>query len=187
MGDSCCAPHSLGALAADVEAELGVAVVSIDTGGGRGAALDVASGFVGSVDAHVAAACASLAGDARLTAGFNAVGFSQGGLFLRALAQRCPSLPLRTLVTLGAPHRGVAAPPACPPPTAATPPTRTLCGSVEAALAAAAYAPGVKDVIIQAQYFKDPARLPAYTAARTFVADVNNEGALVTLVGMRGQ
>lgn len=174
MGDSCCAPHSLGGLAADVEAALNVPVVSIDSGGGRGAALDVASGFIGSVDAQVAAACAALAADARLAGGFNAVGFSQGGLFLRALVQRCPRLPVRTLVTLGSPHRGVAAPPTCPPPTPSG--ARSLCAAVEAALAAAAYAPGVKDVVVQASYFKDPARLDMYRAAHTLIADINNEG-----------
>lgn len=198
MGDSCCSPWSLGSLIDDTSAALGgVAVLSLDTGGGRGVAADVASGFFGRVDALVARACAELATDARLAAGFNAVGFSQGGLFLRAVAQRCPELKLRTLVTLGAPHRGVAAPPACPwvgsgkrdengassardqkhaPPHQPPPPGPAhICSIVEAALGVAAFSPPIQASIVQAQYYRPPDRLDDYLAGSLFLADINNE------------
>jgi len=41
------------------------------------------------VNDQVAEACETLAADPQLADGFNAVGFSQGGQFLRALVQRC--------------------------------------------------------------------------------------------------
>ena len=187
MGDSCCSAWSLGSLAEDTSKALGVPVVSIDTGGGRGVAADVASGFFGRADALVARACADLEADTRLADGFNAVGFSQGGLFLRAVAQRCPHLPLRTLITLGAPHYGVAAPPACPwnaslgktlqqPQQEPSPPALArLCSIVEAALNAAAFAPPIQAAIIQAQYYRPPDRLADYLVGSLFLADINNE------------
>ena len=188
MGDSCCSAWSLGSLAEGTSAALGgTPVVSLDTGGGRGVAADVASGFFGRADALVARACADLEADTRLADGFNAVGFSQGGLFLRAVAQRCPHLRLRTLITLGAPHRGVAAPPACPwsvrggrAPTGAPEPRpppglARLCSIVEAAVNAAAFAPPVQAAIIQAQYYRPPDRLADYLAGSMFLADINNE------------
>ena len=39
-------------------------------------------------------------------AGFHGVGFSQGGLFLRGLAQRCGDLNVRSLVSIGGPQQG---------------------------------------------------------------------------------
>jgi palmitoyl-protein thioesterase len=45
--------------------------------------------------------------------GYNAIGFSQGGQFLRAVAQRCP-LGMKNLITLGGQHQGVYGLPNCP-------------------------------------------------------------------------
>lgn len=42
--------------------------------------------------------------------GFDGIGFSQGGLFLRAYAERCNDPPLKTLVTFGSPHNGMFVP-----------------------------------------------------------------------------
>lgn len=42
--------------------------------------------------------------------GFDGIGFSQGGLFLRAYAERCNDPPLKTLVTFGSPHNGMLCP-----------------------------------------------------------------------------
>ena len=46
--------------------------------------------------------------------GYHAVGFSQGGQFLRAVAQRCPDPPMKNLVTMGGQHQGVYGIPNCP-------------------------------------------------------------------------
>ena len=43
---------------------------------------------------------------------FNAIGFSQGGQFLRAVAQRCPQ-GMKVLVTFGAQHQGIYGLPQC--------------------------------------------------------------------------
>lgn len=41
-----------------------------------------------------------------LRSGFNAIGFSQGGLFTRGYVQRCNNPPVHNLVTFGSPHMG---------------------------------------------------------------------------------
>jgi len=96
MGDSCCDPHSLGALASAITEAMGPSsyVLSLSPGAGGGdssPAADVAAGFFGRVDAQVAAACAAIAADPRIrrAGAYDAVGFSQGGQFLRGVAQRC--------------------------------------------------------------------------------------------------
>ena len=209
MGDSCCSPQSMGALAAEIGRELpGTRVLSLDTSFGGGD--DVMSGFFGDVSAQVARACRWLRSHPAIRDSedgeFDAVGFSQGGLFLRALVQRCgngnnassssspPSAPrARTLVTLGAPHQGVTAFPSCDPPASVEGGPREdaaaaaadddddddapvdpdpdlgassslgvsspslFCRAAEALIRRGAFAPGVRDGVVQAQYFKPDA------------------------------
>jgi palmitoyl-protein thioesterase len=201
MGDSCCSPHSLGAVAAAIKEELGPGahVLSLSPGGAPASpAADVAAGFFGRVDSQVAAACGAIAADARIRAAgaYNAVGFSQGGQFLRAVAQRCGGNEgrsgeggqqaaaasqrqpaLRRLVTLGAQHQGVASLPLCPLPRNATAHAWSLCAAAAALAALGADAPGVRTHLVQAQYWKDPAHLAAYRRLNAFLADINNEHA----------
>lgn len=75
---------------------------------------DYESGFFLHPNAQVSQACAQLAADERLRNGYNALGFSQGGQFLRAVAQRCPEPPMLNLVSLGGQHQGVFGLPNCP-------------------------------------------------------------------------
>jgi palmitoyl-protein thioesterase len=49
--------------------------------------------------------CEMIANDPALQNGFNAIGFSQGGQFLRAVAQRCPTPRMRNLITVGSQHQ----------------------------------------------------------------------------------
>lgn len=60
-----------------------------------------------SVNDQISLACKLIREDGNLTNGYNAIGFSQGGQFLRAVAQRCPSPPMRNLVSIGGQHQGV--------------------------------------------------------------------------------
>ena len=50
--------------------------------------------------------CNALAKDPLLKEGYNAVGFSQGGQFLRGLAQKCPEPPMKHLISVGGQHQG---------------------------------------------------------------------------------
>jgi len=200
MGDSCCNPHSLGAVAAAITEALGPGsyVLSLSPGGSASAAADVAAGFFGRVDDQVAAACAAIAADARLrrAGAYNAVGFSQGGQFLRAVAQRCggngggvggaggaraapppPQPALRRLITLGAQHQGIASLPLCPLPANASTHAWSLCAAAAALAALGVDAPLVRTHLIQAQYYKNPAALASYRRLNAFLADINNEHA----------
>jgi len=64
---------------------------------------------------QVANVCEELGSLKQLKGGFNMVGFSQGGQFLRAVIQRCGhSLPpVHTLITMGGQHQGVMNTPGC--------------------------------------------------------------------------
>jgi palmitoyl-protein thioesterase len=50
--------------------------------------------------------CEQLAKVPELSNGFNAIGFSQGGLFMRAYVERCNQPKVRHLITFGSPHGG---------------------------------------------------------------------------------
>eukprot|EP00887_Chlorella_sp_A99_P004235 scaffold15.g4235.t1 len=176
MGDSCCAPSSLGRVAKFIKHALpGVFVHSIATGEGESA--DVWSGFLGNANEQVDAACSRLAGMPQLAGGFVALGFSQGGQMLRALVQRCQHLlpgKVHTLVTLGAQHQGVMDWPGCTTPSRNVTPS-LACRAAEAMLGWGAYVPVVQRHVIQAQYFKDPFHLEEYSSRSIFLADLNVE------------
>lgn len=78
-------------------------------------AKDVWSSYFGSVNRQVQDACDALASIPQLQGGYNALGFSQGGQFMRAVVQRCQHRGPRahTLITFGAQHQGVMNVPDC--------------------------------------------------------------------------
>jgi len=131
---------------------------------------DQRAGFFGRVNEQVDSVCSSLSAMPELSGGVNAVGFSQGGLFLRGLVQRCPALSVRTLVTMGSPHGGVTAAPGCPAGA-----NGAFCGEMRRLLESGAYSRLVRDSLVQAQYYRDKTDLPAYLQFSGFLADANNE------------
>ena len=68
---------------------------------------DVVNSFFLNLSSQVTTIRQILAKDPRFQLGYNAMGFSQGGQFLRAVAQRCPSPPMSNLVSVGGQHQGV--------------------------------------------------------------------------------
>eukprot|EP01013_Petalomonas_cantuscygni_P019986 TRINITY_DN38102_c0_g1_i1.p1 TRINITY_DN38102_c0_g1~~TRINITY_DN38102_c0_g1_i1.p1 ORF type:complete len:296 (+),score=60.65 TRINITY_DN38102_c0_g1_i1:78-965(+) len=167
MGDTCCFPFSMGAVS-DALTKNGIPYVhSIETG--ADIALDELSGFIGSVNDQVASVCSRLKADPKLQGGFNAIGFSQGGQFLRAYVERCNDPPVRNLITFGGQHMGVMDVPGCLGTNA------TLCSIMERLLSLGAYAPGINTLSVQAQYFRDPMQRDAYLANNVFLPDINNE------------
>ena len=79
-------------------------------------------------------ACEIVTSDPQLALGFHAVGFSQGGLFSRVLAQRCP-VPVKSLISIGGPQNGVGAFPSCDP----NGPNGNMCTTLEQLLDIGAY------------------------------------------------
>ncbi|WIA16135.1 hypothetical protein OEZ85_012853 [Tetradesmus obliquus] len=152
MGDSCCSMGSMGSIKQLIEDKLGVFVHSIATGVGE--YQDVWSSFYGNVNQQVGKVCGELASMEELKGGFNMVGFSQGGQFLRAVVQRCGRRlpPIHSLITLGGQHQGVANTPGCS--VDLTGAAAKACTAMQLLLARGAYAPWVRENIVQAQYFK---------------------------------
>ncbi|XP_034105911.1 palmitoyl-protein thioesterase 1 [Drosophila albomicans] len=168
MGDTCCFPFSLGSIKKLIEEHTnGTYVRSLKIGGNL--VLDYESGFFIHPNKQVDYVCKQLAQDEKLTDGYNAIGFSQGGQFLRALAQRCPSPPMRTLISLGGQHQGIFGLPKCPTLK------QSSCEYITKLLNYAAYEDWVQQQLVQATYWHDPLHETSYRLKSTFLADINNE------------
>ncbi|KAJ2816613.1 hypothetical protein IWW50_006439 [Coemansia erecta] len=168
MGDTCCDNQTMGAISRLIEEELpGAFVHSVKLGTSE--STDRNSGFFGNLNDQIAAVCSELSQMRELQRGVNLMGFSQGGLFLRALVQRCPQLRPRTLVTFGSPHSGVARIPECPGEG------DVLCNWMRRLAARGVYSWYVRDHVIQAQYFKDPGRMDEYVERNIFLPDINGD------------
>lgn len=168
MGDSCCNPKSIGGIQKHIADTLGVFVYSIATGKGESA--DIKSSYFGNVNEQVSKVCEELQGMPELKDGFNAVGFSQGGQFLRAVVERCQHTgpKMHVLVTMGAQHEGISNVPGCEKQS-------VWCWVAREILGHGAYTSWACDSIIQAQYVKDPHNLDDYLKYNPFLPDINNE------------
>ncbi|XP_061870612.1 palmitoyl-protein thioesterase 1 isoform X2 [Colius striatus] len=167
-GDSCCNPQSMGYIKRIVEKKIpGIYVLSLKIG--NNLVQDVENSFFMNVNDQVREVCRQLAGDPRLKGGYNAMGFSQGGQFLRAVAQRCPSPPMLTLISVGGQHQGVFGFPRCPGESS------HVCDWIRRALALGAYTPAVQEHLVQAEYWHDPLKEEDYRKNSIFLADINQE------------
>jgi palmitoyl-protein thioesterase len=168
MGDSCCFSFSLGAVKEKLEQTLpGVHVVSLRIGGSE--ISDVENGYFLHPDKQIQMACDLIKSDSLLENGFNAIGFSQGAQFLRALVQRCPTVKVKNLISLGGQHQGVYGLPNCGSLS------NTLCDYVRRLLNHAAYLDWVQKALVQATYWHDPLHEQEYQNYSSFLSDINNE------------
>ena len=122
----------------------------------------------GDANKEVEYVCEQLSAIHELKEGFDAIGFSQGGLFMRALVQRCSSVSVHNLITFGSPHMGVLELPMCKP-------NDWLCKRKNAILKRQVWHENIQKSIIPAQYFRDPYEYDNYVSHSNFLADVNNE------------
>ena len=103
----------------------------------------------------------------------DALGFSQGGQFLRGLLQRCDGLKVRSLVTFGSQHNGISQFQNCGT-------FDLLCKGATALVKGNAWTEYVQNKVVPAQYYRtinETTGLPTddYLRASNFLADVNNE------------
>ncbi|KAJ2424773.1 hypothetical protein GGF41_002663, partial [Coemansia sp. RSA 2531] len=158
----------MGVITGIIQDELpGVFVHSVQLGSSVGA--DRNAGFFGNINNQIDTVCDSLSAIEELQDGVNLMGFSQGGLFLRALVQRCPAIRAKVLVTFGSPHGGVARIPECASSG------DTLCQWMRQLASKGVYSWYIRDHVIQAQYFKDPERIDQYLQYNIFLPDINGE------------
>ena len=131
---------------------------------------DRQASFLGNVSQQVATVCEQLTNDTilRTAPAINALGFSQGGQFLRAYVEQCNFPPVRNLVTVGSQHNGISEFQECKW-------SDLLCKGAEAILHAGRWSDLVQGGFVPAQYYRDPEDLEAYIEHSNFLADVNNE------------
>ncbi|KAJ9138162.1 Palmitoyl-protein thioesterase 1 [Pleurostoma richardsiae] len=134
------------------------------------ASADRTATFSGNVTEQVAKVCADLAAHPILSTApaVDALGFSQGGQFLRAYVERCNRPPVRSLVTFGSQHNGITDFRACAP-------RDFLCRGIMYALKNNAWSRYVQGSVVPAQYFRNPTEYDKYLEYSNFLADVNNE------------
>ncbi|GMT10317.1 hypothetical protein PFISCL1PPCAC_1614 [Pristionchus fissidentatus] len=167
MGDSCCNPLSMGAIKKHLEEKIpGVYVHSLRLG--NNFATDTKQSFFANMNELVAIVCLHIMKDPELQNGYNAIGFSQGALFLRALAQRCAKPKMNNLISIGGPQNGIFGLPYCLG-------DNFFCNSVRWLLEQGAYEGPVQRRVVQAQYWHDPNVEETYLHKSIFLADINNE------------
>lgn len=103
----------------------------------------------------------------------DALGFSQGGQFLRGLLERCEGLSIRSLVTFGSQHNGIAQFQHCGA-------LDLVCKGASALVKNNAWTEYVQNKVIPAQYYRPLNATTGeptddYLAHSNFLADVNNE------------
>lgn len=131
--------------------------------------IDERRSLMGDANVEVDAVCEELSSVPELQNGFAAIGFSQGGLFLRALIERCPGISVLTLVTFGSPHMGVLELPLCADKN------DWLCKRRNELLKKQVWYDTIQKSIIPAQYFRATADYDRYLEHLKFLADINNE------------
>jgi len=168
MGDSCCNPMSMGYVQKMFEKSIpGVYVHSLEIG--DNVIQDTENGFFMNVNDQVELACAKVQADPKLQNGYHAIGFSQGGQFIRGLAQRCPHPPILNLISIGGPQQGVYGLPSC------LGEDHTVCDYMRRLLNYGAYVGWIQRMLVQAQYWHDPLDDATYRQKSLWIADINND------------
>ncbi|XP_066152563.1 palmitoyl-protein thioesterase 1 [Euwallacea fornicatus] len=168
MGDSCCFDFSLGAIKEKLNNSIpGVYVLSLQIG--DSIIKDMENGYFLHPDKQIKMACDIVNEDPKLAGGFNAIGFSQGAQFLRALVQRCSTAKVKNLISVGGQHQGVYGLPNCGALS------NNTCDYIRKLLNHAAYIRWVQNALVQATYWHDPLNEQEYKNYSSFLSDINNE------------
>jgi palmitoyl-protein thioesterase len=134
------------------------------------ASADRSATFFGNVTLQIEKVCEDLAAHPILSTApaVDALGFSQGGQFLRGYIERCNFPPVRSLVTFGSQHNGISEFQTCGP-------NDWLCKGSQALLRSNTWSSFVQSRLVPAQYFRDPNKYDDYLEYSNFLADINNE------------
>jgi palmitoyl-protein thioesterase len=137
------------------------------------ASADRTASFYGNLTLQIAKVCADLASHPILSTApaIDALGFSQGGQFLRGYVERCNRPPVRNLVTFGSQHNGISEFQKCAD-------SDWLCRGAQLVLRGNAWSDYVQSRLVPAQYYRKPSDLEKYLEHSNFLADINNERAV---------
>lgn len=133
---------------------------------------DKSATFFGNVTQQIDLVCDTLSKDPILSSApaVDAVGFSQGGQFLRGYIERCNNPPVRTLITFGSQHNGIAEFQRCKSAT------DFVCHAANALLkSSTVWSDYVQSHLVPAQYYKPVGETDLYLNHSNFLADINNE------------
>ncbi|KAK4506036.1 hypothetical protein PRZ48_004001 [Zasmidium cellare] len=170
--------HSVGELAKKIHPGTYVHYIRLNDDGDE----DRKSTFFGNVTAQIEQVCSDLHNDKELRSAaggkhgellVDAIGFSQGGQFLRGLLQTCDGLSIRNLITFGSQHNGIAAIKACGT-------WDLLCKGALALMKSNAWTQYVQSNVVPAQYYRtlnESTGLASeeFLESSGFLADINNE------------
>jgi len=157
----------MGSIKKLIQAQLpGIYVHSVEIG--KNSIDDEYNSYFMNVNDQIAYALKEIQAVPELANGFNAIGFSQGGQFLRAYVQRYNNPAVYNLVSVGGQHQGVFGLPKCLG-------SNILCDEVRRLLDIGAYDDSVQNSLAQAEYWQDPLHHAQYLAKCVFLPDVNNE------------
>lgn len=114
--------------------------------------------------------CEQIAADPILSTApaINALGFSQGGQFLRGYVERCNNPPVANLVTFGSQHNGIAEFQSCDDGD-------WVCRGFQGVLKGNTWSGFVQNRLVPAQYYRNPEDMENYLEYSNFLADINNE------------
>ena len=140
------------------------------------ASADRSATFFGNLTLQIDKVCQDLATHPILSTApaVDALGFSQGGQFLRGYIERCNFPPVRSLVTFGSQHNGISEFQKCGP-------TDWLCKGAQGLLRSNTWTSFIQSRLVPAQYFRDPNQYDDYLESSNFLADINNERAFKNL------
>jgi palmitoyl-protein thioesterase len=142
---------------------------------GEDASADRTATFFGNLTEQLSIVCDDLATHPVLSKApaVNALGFSQGGQFLRAYVERCNDPPVRSLVTFGSQHNGISAFQTCGA-------NDWVCKGATGLLKGNTWSSFAQSRVVPAQYFRDPEQMEEYLESSNFLADINNERRMKT-------
>jgi len=167
MGDFAKNPSGMVPLAVEISLYLGGAYV-LNVQIGESIAADILNGFIMNLDDQVDYFAKIVQSDSKLSRGFNAVGYSQGNLIIRGYVERYNDPPVLNFISMHGPLAGIGGFPGCSIDT-------SLCRAFSELLDDFAYKPFVQNNLAQANYFRDPLKIPQYLEGDRFLADINNE------------
>lgn len=135
---------------------------------------DRTQSWFGNVNDQVDLVCHQLANDPILSTApaINAIGFSQGGVFIRGYIERCGhwAPKVKNLITFGSPHNGLAEFRKC------TGWTDFLCNAANLLLGSGlVWSDYIQHKVVPAQYYRPTGDYENYVEHSNFLADVNNE------------
>lgn len=130
---------------------------------------DERQSLVGDMNKKLDQVCEEISTIPYLSQGFDAIGNSQGGLFLRGLQERCDFVKVHNLITFGSPHMGVMDLPIC------SDPKDWVCKRRNDILKKQVWYGSVQHTVVPAQYFRDPRDYENYMKYSNLLADLNNE------------